>query len=77
MNNINYRYFFYSPTAAEKIKKIENSISSGFQLPWVIVRGVRKYYTEIVTSPEKVRFKDSIKIAEGDMRRMEFSQLDR
>lgn len=77
MTNINYRYFYYSPTAAEKIRKIEKGMSSNFQLPWVIVRGVRKYYTEIVTSPDKVRYRDSIKIAEGDMRRMEFSQLDR
>ena len=76
MADINYRYFYYSPTAAEKIKSIEKGISPDFSLPWVVVNGVRKYYTEIVTSPEKLRFKDSIKIAEGDMRRMSFSQLD-
>lgn len=76
MADINYRYFYYSPTAAEKIKSIEKGMSTDFSLPWVIVNGVRKYYTEIVISPDRVRFKDSIKVAEGDMRRMSFSQLD-
>ena len=76
MADINYRYFYYSPTAADRMKSIEKGMSTNFSLPWVIVNGVRKYYTEIVTSPEQVRFKDSIKIAEGDMRRMSFSQLD-
>jgi hypothetical protein len=47
-----------------------------FQLPWVVVSGVRKNYTEMVISPEYLRYKDSTKVAEGDIRRMSFSQLD-
>lgn len=76
MADINYRYFYYSATAAEKMKSIEKGMNVGFTLPWVVINGVRKYYTEVVTSPDKVRYRDSVKIAEGDIRRMSFSQLD-
>ena len=77
MADVNKRYFFYSPTAAEEIKKIERGMSAkDFQLPWVVVSGVRKNYTEMVASPENLRYKDSVHVAEGDIRRMSFSQLD-
>ena len=77
MADVNKRYFFYSPTAAEEIKKIERGMSAkDFQLPWVVVSGVRKNYTEMVASLENLRYKDSVHVAEGDIRRMSFSQLD-
>ncbi len=77
MADVNKRYFYYSPTAAIDIKKVERGMSAKeFQLPWVVVSGVRKNYTEMVASPENLRYADSTKVAEGDIRRMSFSQLD-
>lgn len=64
------RMFFYSPTAAANMKKIEGK---GFSLPWVISNGVRKNYTEMVSNPSQVRYSDSIKIAEGDIRSIKYS----
>lgn len=76
MNNINYRYFYYSSSSAEEINKIEKAMNPNFQLPWVVANGIKKYYTDIVTNPSKLKHKDAILIAKGDMRRMSFSQID-
>ena len=46
----------------------------GRSLEVIVQEGIQ---AKLAMLPDKVRFKDSIKIAEGDMRRMEFSQLDR
>ena len=51
MNNINYRYFYYSASSAEEINKIEKAMNPNFQLPWVVANGIKKYYTDIVTDP--------------------------
>lgn len=63
------RLFFYSPTAAANMRKIEGP---NYTMPWVIANGVKKDFTEMVAKPEQLRFKDSIKITEGDIRTVRY-----
>lgn len=59
------RIFYFSPTAAAEMKKVEGL---SLKMPWVIANGVKKQFTEMVNKPSRVRYKDSIKIYEGDIR---------
>ena len=75
MNNIYERYFVYSPTQQEDILKIESSSSiNKYKFGTVVVNGVNKIYTEIVTDMSKAKYKDAVLVTKGDIRRIKFTE---
>lgn len=73
------RCFVYSRTQADDILKVEtkNNIPTArkkFKLGRVVVNGVQKDYTEIVTSMDRARYPDAILVAKGDIRNMKFTE---
>lgn len=67
------RYFVFSKEQMDKRKAIEESRGRRIQFGTVLVNGVYKVYTDIVTDMSKCRFGDSILVAEGDIRRMKYT----
>jgi len=67
--NIFFRYFVYSSTQANEIRRIQQSMSSSkAKLGTVIVNGISKPYTEQVTDLSKCRYSDSVVVTKGDKR---------
>lgn len=68
-NNIYFRYFVYSSTQANEIRKIQSSMSSEKpKLGTVIVNGIAKQYTEQVRDLSQCRYSDSKVVTKGDKR---------
>lgn len=64
-----YRYFVYSDEEAAIRKKVHgNNASFGT----VVVRGVPKAYTSIVTDPKDAK-SDAIIITKGDIRKIKYT----
>lgn len=69
------RYFVYSKTQADERKKIESTISSSkFKLGKVVVNGVAKDYTDIVTDMSRCRYGDSTLVTKADIRTVKFTE---
>ena len=62
--DIYYRYFVFSRTQMETIRIREE----------VIVDGVPKEYTDILLDMSAAKYPDSIKVAEGDIRRIVYTK---
>lgn len=68
-DNINKRYFIFSKTQMQNtinLQKQRGGISPVFGE--VIVNGIPKIYTDIVTSPDNVRYPDSKILLAEDIR---------
>jgi len=76
MSNIIYdRCFIYSREQQETKTNIETSAGrSKPKFGSVIVKGVPKIYTDIITSMDKARYSDSILIIKGDIRTIKFTE---
>ena len=75
-SSIYQRCFVFSKTQQEAILSVEKgrmSKSQKFNFGTVVVNGVPKVYTEIVTSMERCKYPDAILIAKGDIRKMKFT----
>lgn len=73
-DNIYTRYFVFSKTQMEnliEIQKKRGGIAPKFGQ--VMVRGVARIYTDIVTSPNNTKFADSIVITSGDIRTIKYT----
>ena len=78
INSIYERYFVYSPTQAEELTRTENigrvDPRRKFKLGTVVVNGVAREYTEIVTSLARARYADAKLVAKGDIRTIKFTE---
>ena len=69
------RCFVYSPTQKEDLFRFRQTNSTRqIKLGTVIVNGVPKDYTDMITDMSRSRYSDSILIAKGDIRRMKFTE---
>lgn len=73
MTDMYYRIFIFSREQAEQKRTIDNRMGKPSKFGTVLVNGVPKTYTDIVASMAQVKYADSIKIAEGDIRKMKYS----
>lgn len=67
------RYFVFSKEQMDKRKAIEESRGRRAIFGTVLVNGVYKIYTDIVTSMDKCRFGDSILVTKADIRKVKYT----
>ena len=72
--DIYYRYFVFSRTQMEDIKSREDKLGRIPRFGKVIVNGVSKEYTDILTDMKKAVYPDTIKITEGDIRKLVYTE---
>ena len=70
MQDIYYRYFVFSRTQLEDIKRREEKLGRYATIGKVIVDGIAKEYTDIILNMESAKYADSIIITEGDIRKI-------
>lgn len=69
------RCFVYSPTQKDDLIRTRQINSTRkIKLGTVIINGVPKDYTDMITDMSKARYSDSILVAKGDIRRMKFTE---
>ena len=69
------RYFVFSQTQMQDKINIASSMSSKKpKLGKVIVNGVARDYTEMVTDMSRCRYADSVLITKGDIRTIKFTE---
>ena len=73
MTDMYFRIFIFSREQAEQKKQIDKKMGKLGTLGTVIVNGVPKAYTDIVASMSQVKYSDSIKVTEGDIRKIKYS----
>lgn len=68
------RYFVYSKTQMQEKKNIQKGLSSSsVGVGKVIVNGVPRDYTDIVTDMKKCRYGDSVLVYKGDIRKVKYT----
>ena len=67
-----YRYFVFSRTQLEDIKRREEKLGRYATIGKVIVDGIAKEYTDIILNMESAKYADSIIITEGDIRKITY-----
>ena len=72
--DIYYRYFVFSRTQMEDIKRREDKLGRVPRFGKVIVNGVSKEYTDILTDMKKAVYPDTIKITEGDIPKLVYTE---
>ena len=72
--DIYYRYFVFSRTQMETIRIREEKLGRRAKFGKVIVDGVPKEYTDILLDMSAAKDPDSIKVAEGDIRRIVYTK---
>ena len=72
MQDIYYRYFVFSRTQLEDIKRREEKLGRYATNGKVIVDGIAKEYTDIILNMESAKYADSIIITEGDIRKITY-----
>ena len=75
-NSIYERCFVFSRTQRDELIKTENAITKTrkFKLGTVVVNGVAKEYTEMITDMSRARYPDAILVAKGDIRKISFTE---
>lgn len=66
-----HRVFVFSKTQMDQKKEI---MGKNVKLGTVIVNGVNKPYTDIVLNMNSVRFSDTKKLIEGDIRKIRYTE---
>lgn len=75
MSNIYFRYFIFSKEQKENRITIETT--NGGKKPTfgtVVVNGIRKEYTDIVTSVDNIRWPDYKVLTSGDIRKISYTE---
>ena len=68
-----YRYFIYSSEEEGMLRKVHGN---SLKLGTVLVRGIPKQYTSIVTDPNDTR-PDSVVITKGDIRKIKYTDMEK
>lgn len=71
---IYYRYFVFSRTQMEVLKDRYERLGKDIEFGKVIVGGIKKEYTDILLDMSQAKYSDSIKVAEGDIRRIIYTK---
>lgn len=71
MADLYNRVFIFSQEQMKQKRKIEGKNTS---FGTVIVNGVKKTYTDIVTDIKDVSFSDAQKLIEGDIRKIKYTE---
>lgn len=61
----NYKYFMFSNTHLKKNKEIYDKIDKKYQVKKVLVGGVWRQYTDIVSTPKDCHYSDAIVVTHG------------
>jgi hypothetical protein len=75
MSNIYFRYFIFSKQ--QKDNRIAIETKNGAKAPTfgtVVVNGIRKEYTDIVTSIDSIRWPDYKVLTSGDIRKISYTE---
>ena len=67
------RYFVFSKEHMDKKKAMDESMGKRSKFGTVVVNGVSKIYTDIVTNMDNCRYGDSILVIEGDIRKVKYT----
>ena len=70
MTDIYHRYFVFSRLQMEAMKERSTKLGRDIEFGKVVVGGVKKEYTDILLDMSQAKYPDSIKVAEGDIRRI-------
>lgn len=65
-------YFLFSKSQLDMRIELEKKMSRKFKPGTVIVNGVKKQYTEIVTDPKNSRYPDAVVVAYGNKKDMKY-----
>ena len=68
------RYFIYSVQQMKIKREVESRLGKDLVLGTVIVNGMQKQFTEIVTDLANVRYSDATIVAYGDIRKMNYTE---
>lgn len=74
MTDIYHRYFVFSRTQMEAMKERSTKLGRDIEFGKVVVGGVKKEYTDILLDMSQAKYPDSIKVAEGDIRRIVYTK---
>ena len=74
MTDIYHRYFVFSRLQMEAMKERSTKLGRDIELGKVVVGGVKKEYTDILLDMSQAKYPDSIKVAEGDIRRIVYTK---
>lgn len=74
MNDMSYRYFIFSREQMEMMKEIRKNMNKNIKFGEVVVNGISKPYTDIVTDMSKCKFGDSVLVIAGDLRKLKYTQ---
>lgn len=73
-NDIFYRYFVFSKTQRDEKIRREEKLGREAEFGKVIVNGVPKQFTAILQNMEQAIYPDTIKITEGDIRKITYTK---
>ena len=65
-------YFMFSKTQLDSRIQLEKRMNKKFKPGEVIVNGVRKQYTEIVTDPKNSRYSDAVVVIYGNKKDIKY-----
>lgn len=74
MTDIYHRYFVFSRLQMEAMKERSIKLGRDIEFGKVVVGGVKKEYTDILLDMSQAKYPDSIKVAEGDIRRIVYTK---
>ena len=70
--DIYYRCFIFSREQYEHKESINRKLGKVTTLGQVLVNGIPKPYTDILTSMSRARFSDSVEVISGDIRKIKY-----
>lgn len=71
--DIYHRVFVYSRTQYEQRATLDRKMGRATKLGTVLVNGIPKHYTDILTSMSNCKFSDAIEVVSGDIRKMHYT----
>lgn len=72
--NKKYRYFMYSETQRKEKTNVEKTLNRKYSPGYVIYKGKKHLYTEIVTNVSNCRYADSKLVAEGNLEDLKYTE---
>lgn len=70
--DIYFRCFVFSREEYEQKMNIDRKLGKVTKLGQVLVNGIPKPYTSILTSMSRARFADSVEVISGDIRKIKY-----
>lgn len=74
MTDIYFRIFVYSRQQYEQRKELDRKMGKNTRLGSVLVNGISKPFTDIITDLKRAKYSDSIVVTSGDIRKIKYAQ---